>query len=98
MTECSRDSAHQRIENDLYCARPQLTGAAGLSHNEIAAQICRQAGLVKRPGANKGVHDGDDENFSLVFAGMGCNNVRALFQSVCRWLRRPWQEERCGVR
>jgi hypothetical protein len=21
------------------------------------------------------VHDGDDENFSLVFAGMGCNNV-----------------------
>lgn len=51
---------------------------------QIAAQICRQAGLVKRPGAQKGVHDGDDENFSLVFAGMGCNNVSVggvLYQS-----------------
>lgn len=27
-----------------------LFSAAGLPHNEIAAQICRQAGLVKRPG------------------------------------------------
>ena len=26
-----------------------LFSAAGLPHNEIAAQICRQAGLVKRP-------------------------------------------------
>ena len=30
-----------------------LFSAAGLPHNEIAAQICRQAGLVKRPGASQ---------------------------------------------
>ena len=27
-----------------------IFSAAGLSHNEIAAQICRQAGLVKKDG------------------------------------------------
>ena len=27
-----------------------IFSAAGLSHNEIAAQICRQAGLVKKEG------------------------------------------------
>ena len=30
-----------------------LFSAAGLPHNDIAAQICRQAGLVKREGADK---------------------------------------------
>ena len=30
-----------------------LFSAAGLPHNEIAAQICRQAGLVKRLGASE---------------------------------------------
>merc|ERR1719188_2810398 len=29
-----------------------LFSAAGLPHNEIAAQICRQAGLVKQPKEN----------------------------------------------
>jgi hypothetical protein len=32
-----------------------LFSAAGLPHNEIAAQICRQAGLVKRPAGEAGV-------------------------------------------
>ncbi|KAI6129811.1 P-loop containing nucleoside triphosphate hydrolase protein [Pisolithus croceorrhizus] len=41
----------------------------GLPHNEIAAQIVRQAGLVKRP--TKDVHDGHEDNFSVVFAAMG---------------------------
>jgi V-type H+-transporting ATPase subunit B len=37
-----------------------LFSAAGLPHNEIAAQICRQAGLVKQPdGAAKKAHGGD---------------------------------------
>lgn len=31
-----------------------LFSAAGLPHNDIAAQICRQAGLVERPGAEGG--------------------------------------------
>lgn len=51
-----------------------IFSAAGLPHNEIAAQICRQAGLVQRKGVtNKGVHDDHEENFSIVFAAMGVN-------------------------
>ncbi|KAL0631548.1 Vacuolar ATP synthase subunit B [Maublancomyces gigas] len=56
-----------------------IFSAAGLPHNEIAAQICRQAGLVKRPGNNKGVHDGHDDNFSIVFAAMGVNLETSRF-------------------
>ncbi|EKM51530.1 uncharacterized protein PHACADRAFT_261724 [Phanerochaete carnosa HHB-10118-sp] len=40
-----------------------IFSAAGLPHNEIAAQIVRQAGLVKRP--TKDVHDGHEDNFSV---------------------------------
>ena len=54
-----------------------IFSAAGLPHNEIAAQICRQAGLVNQP--NKGVHDGHEENFSIVFAAMGVNMETARF-------------------
>ncbi|KAG5220740.1 Vacuolar ATP synthase [Salix suchowensis] len=46
-----------------------IFSAAGLPHNEIAAQIVRQSGLVKRP--TKDVHDGHEDNFSVVFAAMG---------------------------
>ncbi|KAL7415344.1 V-type ATPase [Mrakia frigida] len=56
-----------------------IFSAAGLPHNEIAAQICRQAGLVKRPGSTKGVHDGHEDNFSIVFAAMGVNMETARF-------------------
>ncbi|KAJ1923550.1 Vacuolar ATP synthase subunit B [Tieghemiomyces parasiticus] len=54
-----------------------IFSAAGLPHNEIAAQICRQAGLVKPP--TKGVHDGHEENFAIVFAAMGVNMETARF-------------------
>jgi len=54
-----------------------IFSASGLPHNDIAAQICRQAGLVKRPG--KGVHDDHDDNFSIVFAAMGVNLETARF-------------------
>lgn len=54
-----------------------LFSAAGLPHNEVAAQICRQAGLVN---AKK---DGDDEeegsDFAIVFAAMGVNMEAARF-------------------
>merc|ERR1712166_313069 len=43
--------------------------AAGLPHNYIAAQICRQASLVK----GKDVLDHSEENFAIVFAAMGVN-------------------------
>merc|ERR1712032_1313316 len=46
-----------------------LFSAAGLPHNEIAAQICRQASLVK----GKDVNDHSAESFSIVFGAMGVN-------------------------
>jgi len=48
-----------------------IFSAAGLPHNEIAAQICRQAGLVKK--------EGKDEQFAIVFAAMGVNMETARF-------------------
>ncbi|KAG8321343.1 V-type proton ATPase subunit B [Homalodisca vitripennis] len=54
-----------------------IFSAAGLPHNEIAAQICRQAGLVKLPG--KSVLDDHEDNFAIVFAAMGVNMETARF-------------------
>ena len=48
-----------------------LFSGAGLPHNEIAAQIVRQAGLVKK--------EGKQEDFCVVFAGMGVNQETARF-------------------
>jgi len=48
-----------------------LFSAAGLPHNEIAAQIARQAGLVK--------FEGKQEEFGIVFAAMGVNMETARF-------------------
>ena len=48
-----------------------LFSGAGLPHNEIAAQIVRQAGLVKR--------EGKTEDFCVVFAAMGVNQETARF-------------------
>ncbi len=71
-----------------------LFSAAGLPHNDIAAQICRQAGLVKLGAgeAKKDHHgnllqDGDgakgedeeEEEFAIVFAAMGVNMETAHF-------------------
>lgn len=44
---------------------------------QIAAQICRQGGLVKVPG--KSVLDDHDDNFAIVFAAMGVNMETARF-------------------
>lgn len=52
-----------------------LFSAAGLPHNEIGAQICRQASLVKQ----KNVIDESEENFVIVFAAMGVTKETALF-------------------
>nr|QNU10146.1 Vacuolar-type H+-ATPase subunit B [Symbiodinium sp.] len=52
-----------------------LFSAAGLPHNEIAAQVCRQASLVK----GKDVMDHTQENFSIVFGAMGVNMETARF-------------------
>jgi len=50
-----------------------LFSAAGLPHNEVAAQICRQAGLVDR-GDGK-----PKDDFAIVFAAMGANQETARF-------------------
>lgn len=52
-----------------------LFSANGLPHNEIGAQICRSASLVK----HKDVHDNSDENFVIVFGAMGVNKETARF-------------------
>ena len=54
-----------------------IFSAAGLPHNDIAAQICRQAGLVKHKG--KSAHDNHEDNFAIVFAAMGVNMETARF-------------------
>lgn len=57
-----------------------IFSASGLPHNEIAAQICRQGGLVKRPESSKSVMDNSTEdNFAIVFAAMGVNMETARF-------------------
>ena len=55
-----------------------LFSAAGLPHNEVAAQIVRQASLVQL----KDTLDGHEENFAVVFGAMGVNMETArLFRS-----------------
>lgn len=68
-----------------------IFSASGLPHNDIAAQICRQAGLVNKGGSHKGgqaaaqgaptksIHDDHEDNFSIVFAAMGVNMETARF-------------------
>uniref|UniRef100_A0A6I8PXS2 Vacuolar proton pump subunit B n=1 Tax=Xenopus tropicalis TaxID=8364 RepID=A0A6I8PXS2_XENTR len=56
-----------------------IFSAAGLPHNEIAAQICRQAGLVKK---SKDVMDYSEDNFAIVFAAMGIPNLSYLINSM----------------
>lgn len=46
---------------------------------QIAAQICRQGGLVKLPGKDKGITDTHEDNFAIVFAAMGVNMETARF-------------------
>lgn len=63
------------IDTMMSIARGQkipLFSAAGLPHNEIAAQICRQAGLVES-------HAKDGEDFCIVFAAMGVNRETARY-------------------
>ncbi|EFJ13375.1 hypothetical protein SELMODRAFT_269014 [Selaginella moellendorffii] len=56
-----------------------LFSAAGLPHNEIAAQICRQAGLVRHLDAGNVLERDVEDNFAIVFAAMGVNMETAQF-------------------
>jgi len=59
-----------------------LFSAAGLPHNEVAAQICRQASLVKL----KDTQDSHDDNFCIVFGAMGVN------METARYFRNDFEE------
>eukprot|EP00117_Sycon_ciliatum_P006050 scpid53466/ scgid9750/ V-type proton ATPase subunit B; Vacuolar proton pump subunit B len=58
-----------------------IFSAAGLPHNEIAAQICRQAGLVdvNDDGKAEDKKEPGKDNFAIVFAAMGVNMETARF-------------------
>eukprot|EP01024_Parvocaulis_polyphysoides_P060195 TRINITY_DN653_c0_g2_i1.p1 TRINITY_DN653_c0_g2~~TRINITY_DN653_c0_g2_i1.p1 ORF type:complete len:493 (-),score=118.56 TRINITY_DN653_c0_g2_i1:198-1676(-) len=57
-----------------------LFSAAGLPHNDIAAQICRQAGLVKQKAQDSMIDAGaEEEEFAIVFAAMGVNMETAHY-------------------
>ena len=82
---CKRIYPAEMIQTGISCidvqcsiARGQkipLFSAAGLPHNEIAAQICRQASLVARSS----VVDESEDNFAIVFAAMGVTMGTARF-------------------
>lgn len=71
------------IDTMMSVARGQkipLFSGAGLPHNEIAAQICRQAGLVDRSIIGEvDEKEGGDEQFAIVFGAMGVNIETARF-------------------
>jgi V-type H+-transporting ATPase subunit B len=52
-----------------------IFSAAGLPHNEVAAQICRQASLVHV----KDTLDSHEDNFCIVFGAMGVDMETARF-------------------
>ncbi|KAK3257326.1 hypothetical protein CYMTET_33584 [Cymbomonas tetramitiformis] len=57
-----------------------IFSAAGLPHNSIAAQICRQAGLVKQQKLVEDLISTEEEDeFCIVFAAMGVNMQTANF-------------------
>ena len=54
-----------------------IFSASGLPHDQIAAQICRQAGLVQHKG--KSIFDNSKDSFAIVFGAMGVNKGTARF-------------------
>ena len=97
-----RRPAPQRRLREL----PTLTHAQHAP--QIAAQICRQAGLVKHKG--KAVYDNHEDNFAIVFAAMGVRHARAcacadaaqVNMETARFFQQDFQEngsmERCVPR
>lgn len=68
----SQSHLHSRTRHESINAQPHVSAPPRL---QIAAQICRQAGLVKK---SKDVMDYSEDNFAIVFAAMG---VRTQSQS-----------------
>jgi len=78
------------IDVCLSIARGQkipIFSAAGLPHNKIAAQICRQAGLVRQSLPHSNLQDDSEESFSIVFAAMGVS------MEVARFFQHDFEED-----
>lgn len=81
----SRTYPSEMIQTGISCIDVQCTiargqkiplfSAAGLPHNEIAAQIVRQSSLVQKSA----VVDESEESFAIVFAAMGITMENARF-------------------
>jgi len=69
-----------------------IFSAAGLPHNKIAAQICRQAGLVKQSLPHSNLQDDSEENFSIVFAAMGVSMETRDFSNMISRRMALWKE------
>lgn len=74
-----------------------LFSAAGLPHNDIAAQICRQAGLVRSTtggghGSSAEEAGAEENQFAIVFAAMGVNMETAHFFKQVGGERGLWKE------
>jgi V-type H+-transporting ATPase subunit B len=75
------------LNSCVFCLLLMMLHVTGLPHNDIAAQICRQAGLVQHEDGTSAGHgdllkaDGDEEDtrFAIVFAAMGVNMETAHF-------------------
>ncbi|TMW43733.1 hypothetical protein DOY81_011187 [Sarcophaga bullata] len=72
LADCTVRSGQEMIQtgisaidvDELYCSWSKVPfSSCRFAHNEIAAQICRQAGLVKVPG--KSVLDISEDNFAM---------------------------------
>lgn len=63
-----------QINHFAYFQKIPIFSASGLPHNEIAAQIVRQGGLVQLPDRPH-----EQTNFAIVFAAMGVNMETARF-------------------
>ncbi|KAJ3630022.1 hypothetical protein Zmor_028514 [Zophobas morio] len=55
-----------------------IFSGSGLPHNKIAAQICRQAALVKKKHS-KSIMDNHEDNFAIVFGAVGIDADTAAF-------------------
>jgi V-type H+-transporting ATPase subunit B len=81
---CTGISAIDTMNSIARGQKIPIFSSAGLPHNEIAAQIVRQAGLVKLPESERAHAHGHgassaESNFAIVFAAMGVNMETARF-------------------
>ncbi|KIY91368.1 V-type H+-transporting ATPase subunit B, partial [Monoraphidium neglectum] len=71
---------------------PILVSPGRLPHNDIAAQICRQAGLVHHEGNLLKGEAEEETQFAIVFAAMGVNMETSHFFKQKDLVRQDFEE------